>query len=92
MTVSEARAALPDVIQRVTDGEEITVTRHGTPVAVVVRPDALRSRRAGPTLSRAEQIHKLLTAAGKAPLSAPSLTEDRADELIRDVRAGREAR
>jgi antitoxin (DNA-binding transcriptional repressor) of toxin-antitoxin stability system len=39
MTISEARAALPEVLNRVAEGEEITITRHGRPVAVVVRPD-----------------------------------------------------
>ena len=39
MTVSEARAALPEVLNQVEDGEEITITRHGRPVAVIVRPE-----------------------------------------------------
>jgi PHD/YefM family antitoxin component YafN of YafNO toxin-antitoxin module len=39
MTISEARAALPEVLNRVAEGEEITITRHGRPIAVVVRPD-----------------------------------------------------
>ena len=39
MTISEARAALPEVLNRVAEGEEVTITRHGRPVAVVVRPD-----------------------------------------------------
>lgn len=39
MTVSEARAALPEVLTRVAAGEEITITRYGSAVAVVVRPD-----------------------------------------------------
>jgi antitoxin (DNA-binding transcriptional repressor) of toxin-antitoxin stability system len=41
MTVSEARAALPEVLTRVAQGEEITITRYGSPVAVVVRPDVV---------------------------------------------------
>jgi antitoxin (DNA-binding transcriptional repressor) of toxin-antitoxin stability system len=41
MTLSEARAALPEVLTRVAQGEEITITRHGRPVAVVVRPDII---------------------------------------------------
>jgi antitoxin (DNA-binding transcriptional repressor) of toxin-antitoxin stability system len=41
MTVSEARAALPEVLTRVAAGEEITITRYGSPVAVVVRPDVV---------------------------------------------------
>ncbi len=39
MTVSEARAILPEVLARVAAGEQITITRYGSPVAVVVRPD-----------------------------------------------------
>ena len=41
MTVSEARAALPEVLTRVAQGEEITITRYGSPIAVVVRPDIM---------------------------------------------------
>jgi antitoxin (DNA-binding transcriptional repressor) of toxin-antitoxin stability system len=44
MTVSEARAALPEVLTRVAQGEEITITRYGSPVAVVVRPDIMWSQ------------------------------------------------
>ncbi|MGH3265069.1 MAG: type II toxin-antitoxin system prevent-host-death family antitoxin [Trebonia sp.] len=39
MTISEARATLPDVLDRVAKGEEVTITRHGRAVAVVMRPD-----------------------------------------------------
>ena len=46
MTVSEAQAGLHDLLERVAAGDEVTITRHGQPVAVVVRPDALRVRRA----------------------------------------------
>jgi hypothetical protein len=41
LTISEARAAPPEVLNRVAEGEEITITRHGRPVAVVVRPDVV---------------------------------------------------
>jgi len=51
MTASEAGAALPELLSRVEDGEEVTITRHGRPVAVLVRPDALRSRRARAALN-----------------------------------------
>jgi antitoxin (DNA-binding transcriptional repressor) of toxin-antitoxin stability system len=44
MTVSEARAALPEVLTRVARGEEITITRYGRPIAVVVRPDVVWSQ------------------------------------------------
>ncbi len=68
MTISEARAALPEVLDRVAGGEEVTITRHGRPVAVVIRPDILWSRRVGGALDDAERIHELLAQAAGTPL------------------------
>jgi antitoxin (DNA-binding transcriptional repressor) of toxin-antitoxin stability system len=96
MTVSEARAALPEVLDRVAEGEEVTITRHGRPVAVVVRPDVLWSRRSRAALDDAERIHALITEAEAAELpagpglTAPGLTAERAEELIAEIRAGRD--
>jgi antitoxin (DNA-binding transcriptional repressor) of toxin-antitoxin stability system len=73
MTVSEARAALPEVLDRVAGGEEVTITRHGRPVAVVIRPDILWARRAGGVLDDADRIHELLTEAAAAPLPAAAV-------------------
>jgi antitoxin (DNA-binding transcriptional repressor) of toxin-antitoxin stability system len=99
MTVSEARAALPEVLDRVAGGEEVTITRHGRPVAVVIRPDILWARRADGALEDADRIHELLTAAAAAPLPAEAveaggtgLTAGRAEALIAAIRAGRDAR
>ncbi|MGH9092814.1 MAG: type II toxin-antitoxin system Phd/YefM family antitoxin [Acidimicrobiales bacterium] len=93
MTSSEARAALPEVLDRVDRGEEITITRHGRPVAVVVRPDALRSRRAAQALSAAERTRGLLEAGRRNALSrATGITADRADELVSAIRTERDAR
>jgi antitoxin (DNA-binding transcriptional repressor) of toxin-antitoxin stability system len=69
MTVSEARAALPEVLNRVAAGEEVTITRHGQPIAVVVRPDVMWSRsRAEAVLGEADRLHKLLSAAADSSL------------------------
>ena len=93
MSASEARAALPELLNRVEDGEEVTITRHGRAVAVLVRPDALRSRRAEAALDDAARIHDLLAeAAATPPLGGTGLTEQRAEELIAEIRAGRDAR
>jgi antitoxin (DNA-binding transcriptional repressor) of toxin-antitoxin stability system len=46
ITISEARAALPNVVNRVADGEEVTITRYGRPAAVLVRPDVVWSQSA----------------------------------------------
>jgi len=45
ISVSEARAALRDIPEGVHAGEEVTITRYGEAVAVVLRPDTLRARR-----------------------------------------------
>jgi prevent-host-death family protein len=93
MTISEARAALPELLSRVEQGEEITITRHGRPAAVLVRPDALRSRRAAAALEDAARIHDLVAQAAADPLPEGSgLTTQRAEELIAEIRAGRDTR
>ncbi|MDQ3763630.1 MAG: type II toxin-antitoxin system Phd/YefM family antitoxin [Actinomycetota bacterium] len=90
LSVSEARARLPEVLDRVAEGDEITITRHGQPVAVVVRPDALRTRRAETTIRQARQIGELLSTAATQPLAPASLPAQRADELIRLLRQTRD--
>jgi len=93
LTVSEARAGLPELLTRVEDGEEITITRHGRAVAVLVRPDTLRPRRAERVLADAEHVHQLLATARTTPLTGSGeVSADRAEELIAEVRAGRRTR
>ncbi len=90
LTISEARAALPDLVDRVTNGEEITLTRHGRPVAVVVRPDALRVRRGGVALASAAELRERLRAALRVARPVPKgVSRKRANKLVADLRAGR---
>ncbi|MGH3752076.1 MAG: type II toxin-antitoxin system Phd/YefM family antitoxin [Pseudonocardiaceae bacterium] len=90
LSVSEARARLPEVLDRVAGGDEVTITRHGQPVAVVVRPDALRTRRAEATIRQARRVGDLLAAAGQQPLASAGLSAERADELVWTVREARD--
>ena len=93
MSASQARAALPEILDRVLAGEEVTITRHGQAVAVVVRPDALRVRRAEGPLADAERVRDLLQRARNGRLDAvPPLSGPRGEELVADVRAARAAR
>ena len=92
MTVSEARAALPELLDRVVAGEEVTITRHGHVVAVVVRPDVLNSRRADRALASAARVRDLLAAGRRSPLSVEGLSEARAEELISEIRSARDDR
>ena len=92
MSVSEARAALPEVLDRVERGEEITLTRHGRPVAVVVRPDVLRTRRGGAAAGIAEELRRALEAGRQVELAqATHLDGARADELVSSIRQARDA-
>jgi prevent-host-death family protein len=91
MTVSEARANLPALLDRVDCGEEIIITRHGAPAAVLVHPDMLRVRRVPAIIKDAERVHDLLEAARGAPFpTTGAVSEARAEELIQEIRAGRD--
>jgi prevent-host-death family protein len=52
LSVAEAKATLSDAIREVEAGRTVVITRHGKPVAALVRPDELnaleRLRSAGP--------------------------------------------
>ncbi len=92
MTISEARAALPEVVRRVGAGEEVTITRHGQPVAVVVRPDALRARRADALLAGAASVREEIDRGRRSRLAVPTITADRAEELVAALRRERNTR
>src|SRR5688500_2458056 len=93
VSLSEARAALPHLLDRVAAGAEVTITRHGRPVAVLVSPEALRIRRAGRALSAAAGIADLLGEAGSRPLATGGgLAPSRAKKLLIEVDRGRSGR
>jgi antitoxin (DNA-binding transcriptional repressor) of toxin-antitoxin stability system len=90
MTVSEARATLPEILDRVLAGEEVTVTRHGKAVAVIVRPDTLRVRRADEALAAAERLRDLLAESAKSRLRRqPRVSRQEGEALLAEVRAAR---
>jgi prevent-host-death family protein len=92
MTISEARAALPDVLDRVEKGEEVTITRHGRPVAVVVRPDTLRTG-AERAVRTADKIRTALAVGRRSSLKRETgISVTRADELVNAIRTDRDAR
>ena len=93
ISVSDARSVLPTLIERVLSGEEITLTRHGVAVAVLVQPDALRVRRAEAALAAASTVRELLDVGRRTPVKTKSkVTADRANELVRELRSSRSLR
>ncbi len=93
LSVSEARATFPAVLDRVVAGDEVTITRHGVPVAVIIRPEALRTRRAEALWHESDRLRELLERGRAIDLDdAPTMTLERAEELLADVAASRRAR
>ena len=86
---AEARAALPELLSRVERGEQVTITRHGRVVAVLVSPQGLRRRAAGEAFDAADRIHALLSEAAVSGWpEGDGLTAERAETLIAEIRAG----
>jgi antitoxin (DNA-binding transcriptional repressor) of toxin-antitoxin stability system len=92
ISASTARQSLPAQLDRVEAGEEVSITRHGRVVAVLVRPDVLAARRASAAWSEADRLGALIAQAGSEPLMPATLTRRRANELVESVRDEREAR
>ena len=89
---TEARATLPDLLDRVDRGEEIEISRHGKVVAVMVRPDALRARRADRAFAAAAAVREAVARGRSAPIARRGLSADRAEELVSQLRVARESR
>jgi prevent-host-death family protein len=92
-TASEARAKLPEIIDLVVDGHEVSITRHGRPVVVVVSPEALRVRRpaALEAIRRGEELgRRIEEARGKPLLPNGGLPTGYADQLVAEIRADRD--
>jgi prevent-host-death family protein len=93
MSASEARANLPAILDRVQAGDEVTILRHGRPVAVVVRPDRLRTRRLADASARLDELHELLHRSRATPLAPHgAIDADRADEMAREITSARRRR
>jgi antitoxin (DNA-binding transcriptional repressor) of toxin-antitoxin stability system len=92
VTASDARQTLPAQLDRVERGEEVEITRHGKVVAVLVRPDVLRVRRASDAWRAADRIGSLLEEAMAQRLEPPTMTAERAEELVAAIRDGRDRR
>lgn len=97
MSVTEARARLPELLDLVLDGEEVTITRHGKPVALIVRPDSRPEwrKRLSPQVAQglSELEARMDEVRGKSfEELGPGLTPEFAEELIAEIRAGRDSR
>ena len=71
----EAKTHLPKLLERVTKGERITITKHGVPVAVLQPPESIRKaepKQVIAELRKFRQKHSL-----KGPLIRDMIEEGR---------------
>jgi antitoxin (DNA-binding transcriptional repressor) of toxin-antitoxin stability system len=92
MTISEARSVLPALADRVRAGEEITLTQHGEPVLLLTRPDDELRRRNPEHWAAVDRFQKWMAEAGSEPFHPVEVPPGWADEMVADIRAGRDAR
>lgn len=91
ISVSEARARLPELLDQVEGGAEIVLTRHGKEVAVLIRPDLVRVRRKSGLFEDAARLRRRIDQARYEPLGEDGgISADRAEEYIAEIRAGRD--
>ena len=84
--MTEARATLPELVDRVLNGEEVTLTRHGVAGAVLVHPNRGRSLPAQRVLAEAQSLRAMLDeAAGQSLEPGEGITAERAEELVAHV-------
>jgi len=90
VTISEARATLPALIDRVCNGDTVTITRHGEPVASIVEPVAQPVVKIADIHQFAEQ---LMVELHRPPGPVIRGVSDKgwADDLVAQIRADRDA-
>lgn len=88
--VSQARSELPKILGMIQDGEEVTLTRHGRPVAVIVRPDTLRVRRTREVDAIARELAESMISAASIPIDdAPLVDAVSGNDLLRTLAENR---
>lgn len=92
LTMSEVRRTLAHQLDLVQRGEVIEISRYGEVVAKIVPARRPRNAAAAEAMRRADELGASLAAAREKPLIRGSITAERAEELIADIHAGRDAR
>ncbi len=87
-SLTEARASLPQLLNRAAEGEEITITRHGAPAVVLVSHDRWMQTKTHDVLIEARKLREQLKAARFKDFK-PNPDWD-ADAHVAEIREGRD--
>ena len=90
LSLTDARARLPELLDRVEAGETIHVTRHGKRVAVLVGDDVWRKTRRHEVLVQADELRKRFEAAKGQPFEPAPPGHWDVEAHIAEIRAGRD--
>lgn len=71
-TLTEARANLPLLLNRAENGEELTITRHGRPIATLVGHDRWMKIARYEVLEEVRQMRKRMEELRKLPITSAS--------------------
>lgn len=89
--VTELRANLRDVLDRVKRGEEVIVTQNDEAVAALLHPSKLRMRLRTPNTEAADALlERLREAVRDRPDRGVGLTSERAEAMAADLRSERD--
>lgn len=91
ISMSEARRTLAHQLDLVQAGHEIEISRYGEVVARIVPSRKARNTAAAEAIRRASELGDMLEAARGKPLIRDAISAERADELVRAIRADRDA-
>ena len=91
VTISEAGATLPLLIDRVCNGGTVTITRHGRPVAAIVEPSERPVIEIGDIHEFAENLRMRLEKAATRPIRQVQSRPGWADEMVARIRADRDS-
>lgn len=72
-SLSEARANLPLILNKVENGEEVTITRHGRPAAVIVGHDRWMKTARLDVLEQARELRRRMDALKDQPFTGYSV-------------------
>ena len=79
LSLTDARAQLPHLLDRVAAGESFTITRHGANVAVLVAHDAWMKTKTHDVILQARELRRRIEAARGKPLDLSGPPADPAD-------------
>jgi prevent-host-death family protein len=87
LSLTDARAQLPQLLDRVAAGESFTITRHGADIAVLTGHDAWMKTRTHDVILRARELRGEIDAARGKPLdlSGPTTVPAETDAIIAEL-------